>query len=182
MKIPKELGMGRKGMVCFLALLFAASGWVFSAENGEIKEANRFLIFGMAVKPAVTELKNSWVIGEGRDYSIFGNLMAGYEVGLYYRFHQDRTEYGFKTFFNLKLAALNTSNVKLFLGGGAGLLETLRIMEQESGFRFNFGAQGVIGVDIGAPGKDKLCFEVHVVKAGGEFGEIQVHLLAGVRY
>lgn len=172
----------KKTAILILAIFLASAGICSAEQDDDMRESNRFLLFGLAVKPSVTELKNSWVIGEGRDYHIYGGLLAGYEIGLYHRFHEDRTEYRFKTFLNLKTVPLRMKNVRLFFGGGAGLLEVLRVTELEHKFHFNLGIQGVFGFEIGAIDKDRFCVQVHAVNSGGESGDFQIHLMAGVRY
>jgi len=165
-----------------LFLLFFGFGLTTQAQEEEIKEPNRFLLLGLAVNPAISSLKNAWVIGEGRDYFIFDSWMIGYETGLAHRYYDDRSEYGFKTFFNTKYTLLRPGQTAIYLGVGAGLFETLQIMELESKFNFDFGVQGILGFTFGAPGADKFCFEAQVIKTSSDDQGFKIHILAGVRF
>jgi hypothetical protein len=147
----------------------------------EPKEPNNFLLLGFSAYPS-GGLANLWVASEGQDFSILKALMGGYEIGMFHRVYEDRLEYRFKTFFNLKWETIRASRASVYLGAGAGLFEVIRAKEMESGLSFIFGGQAILGLKIGPPLKEKFNFELQIVGANEEVDSVRIHLLAGVRF
>ena len=145
-------------------------------------ESDEFLLFGFTVKPSPSNLSTSWLISEGGDYSFIGPITGGYEAGVAYKIFDDRAEYHLKTFFNAKYDLIRSKDTGLYVGAGGGLLELLKVEEHESSFRFFFGYQGIIGLKFGQAGKDKFCFEVQFLKSTEKGRDLQISLLAGVRF
>ncbi|MFQ5722685.1 MAG: hypothetical protein ACE5GI_09360 [Candidatus Aminicenantales bacterium] len=145
-------------------------------------ESSSFLLFGLSIKPSPKNLSDSWWISQGGDFSIIALLSGGYETGLAYRVSEDKAEYQLKTFFNLKYDLFHFAESTLYLGGGAGFLELIRVTKLRSDFNFFFGYQGIVGIKIGQAKKDKLCFEIHFLESMEEGRGLQINFLAGVRF
>lgn len=146
------------------------------------EEDNKFLLFGIRLIPSPGNLSDSWVITQGGDYNIVGNLTVGFETGMAYRIFEDVAEYHFKTFFNSKYYVASLGNTTFYLGAGAGLVELLKVTKLESNFSLFIGYQGIIGAKIGPPKKDKFSIEIQFFKSTEKGRELQILLLAGVRF
>ena len=163
-------------MVAHLAIfLLFGSLYLFADDNN-------YLLFGISVKPSFNKLSDSWWISQGRDFPLFGTFTGGYETGMAYRISEEVAEYHFKTFFNFKYDVVYLAKSTLYVGGGAGLLELLKVEKHDSNFSFFLGYQGVLGLKIGPPKKDKFCFEIHFLDSLEEGRGLQINLLAGVKF
>jgi hypothetical protein len=101
---------------------------------------------------------------------------------MFHRITEEALEYRFKTFFNLKWNLLADKRLGGYFGLGGGMLEILRTRTLESGFQFAVGMQGIMGLRIGPPGKDKLIVELQVLGLNKDDGGIQIHLMTGARF
>ncbi len=145
-------------------------------------EPHDFLLIGLQLSPGSDGLSNMWVVSEGGDFVLAGPLLGGYEIGMFHRIDADKLEYRFKTFFNLKWDLFRDKPVGAYIGFGGGLLEILRTRAQESGFAFAVGAQGLLGLKVGPPGKDKFIVELQILGLNKESGGLRIHLMAGARF
>jgi hypothetical protein len=145
-------------------------------------EPHDFLLLGLQLSPAAGGLSNMWVVSEGGDFVLAGPLLGGYEIGMFHRITEEALEYRFKTFFNLKWNLLADKRLGGYFGLGGGMLEILRTRTLESGFQFAVGMQGIMGLRIGPPGKDKLIVELQVLGLNKDDGGIQIHLMTGARF
>ncbi len=127
-------------------------------------------------------MSNSWTISQGQDFSIIESIAGGYEAGLAYRIYDDKAEYHFKTFFNTKYTLIDLKTTSFYIGAGAGFLELINVSELERKLQFFFGYQGVIGLKIGMPTQDQFCLEIQFLQSMEEGRELQINLLAGVRF
>jgi len=143
---------------------------------------DNYLLFGISVKPSFHNLSDSWWISQGRDFPLFGTFTGGYETGMAYRISEEVAEYHFKTFFNFKYDVVSAAKSTLYVGGGAGLLELLKIERTDSNFSFFLGYQGIVGIKIGPAKKDKFCLEIHFLDSLEEGRSLQINLLAGVKF
>lgn len=182
-------GFMPKGAVRILAglLLLAPGIWAQTAGVGtgpaEIpREPRDFLLLGLQVSPRADGFSNAWVVSEGRDFRIFGLLLGGYEIGMFHRTTGDRLEYRFKTFLNLKGDLLPDRQAGVYIGAGGGFFEILRTSRMESGFKFALAFQGLIGLRVGARGRDKFLLELQALKANDPDPGWRFHILAGARF
>jgi|GEM_PF-5331301 len=152
------------------------------AKPAEKKEPRSFLLLGLQLSPKTDGLGNMWVVSEGGDFGLAGPLLGGYEIGMFHRISQEKLEYRFKTFFNLKWELFPGRPLGAYIGLGGGVMEILRPRAQTSGFTFSAGMQGVVGFQSGKKGKDKLIIELQVLGLNPDSGGIHVHLMTGARF
>jgi len=165
----------KKTAALFFILLLLGSLFLFGDDDN-------YLLFGLSVKPSFHNLGDSWWISQGRDFPLFALFTGGYETGMAYRIFEDVAEYHFKTFFNFKYDVVRLAKSTLYVGGGAGLLELLKVEKHDSNFGFFLGYQGILGLKIGPPKKDKFCLEIHFLDSLEEGRGLQINLLAGVKF
>jgi hypothetical protein len=166
-------------------VVFLGAGLAAAAEDPKIvsqEEPRDYLLLGFQLSPAASGLVNAWLISEGGDFSLFGPLLGGYEIGMFHRATAEQLEYRFKTFFNFKFELLRGHSVGAYVGAGGGLIEILRTRPQEAGLKFAVGFQGIVGLRIGPPFKDKFILELQVLNSNETDGGVRIHLLAGARF
>jgi hypothetical protein len=145
-------------------------------------EPHDFLLLGLQLSPGADGLSNMWVVSEGGDFVLIGPLLGGYEIGMFHRITADKLEYRFKTFFNFKWDLFQDKPLGAYVGFGGGLLEILKTQAAASGFTFAVGLQGLIGLKVGPPGKDKFILELQILKTNQESDGLHIHLMAGARF
>ena len=176
-----------KKIIVLAAVLIFAGGISFLAAQESPKiitqeEPRDFLLLGLQLSPKASGLANLWVVSEGGDFTLFGPLLGGYEIGMFHRATAEKLEYRFKTFFNFKYELFQGGKTGAYLGAGGGFLEILRTEAMESGLKFAVGFQGLVGLRFGPPFKDKFIVELQIIRTDEPIGGTRVHLMAGARF
>ena len=169
--------LAKKRAIVFSLLFFFSGSFALYCQGDE-----SFLLFGFSLNSLPYSFSNSWLISQGGDYPIAGELKGGYEAGLAYKSFDDRAEYHLKTFLNTRYDVIRLKQMNFYIGAGAGLLQLMKVTRLQSSFNLFIGYQGIVGAKIGRAGKDKLCLEIQLFKSGAEGHGLQVNFLAGVRF
>jgi len=173
-----------KKRLLIVSILFGLGMGPLIAQTKIIKpeEPRDYLLLGLQVSPKASGLANMWVVSEGGDFTLFGPLLGGYEIGMFHRATAEKLEYCFKTFFNFKFELFPGRTTGAYLGAGGGLLEILRTQALESGLKFAVGFQGIVGLRFGPPVKDKFIVELQILQTNETNGGVRIHLMAGARF
>lgn len=171
------MNLAKKRVIAF-CLLFVFSGPFALYCQGD----DSFLLFGFSLNSLPYSLSNSWLISQGGDFPLAGELRGGYEAGLAYKNFDDRAEYHLKTFFNTRYDVIRLEKMSFYIGAGAGLLQLMKVTRHQSRINLFIGYQGIIGAKIGQAGKDKLCLEIQFFKSAEKGRGLQINFLTGVRF
>ncbi|MBN1273505.1 MAG: hypothetical protein JXB26_14655 [Candidatus Aminicenantes bacterium] len=145
-------------------------------------KTTNFLLLGFSITTTPFQAENAWVVSEGTDYWAVKYLKLGYEIGISHRLSNDPPEYRFKTFFNTKYSFYNFDKGALYAGGGAGVLEIIRVVKLEASLKFVFAFQGILGLRYGPPDGDDFHIEIQFLQSTEKGEGLSINLLAGVAF
>ncbi|MBN1273648.1 MAG: hypothetical protein JXB26_15380 [Candidatus Aminicenantes bacterium] len=163
-------------------ILLTAAGIFLSFSSPLLPHSIDYFILGITVNECPFTLKNAWALSEGRDFFLTQKITFGYEIGLSHRYENDPPEFLFKTFFNMKFPWIHFGNLGVYAGGGAGLLESIRVNRLTVSADLQFSYQVIFGLRFGRPNTENICLELHFLQPTKPGYTSRLNILTGVTF